>query len=260
LFEVVTPKNFRRSARSMELDPQFTFTTLIDTDDQILSFKRRKRKRLLGTSFKLFSPNERKQLMKAKCDEIKYTANGIQTKLATQDIVVLKNGDIQPVTRIFQDGRFCLRKQRAIFNLRDIAVNLSIVNDHEQDLMDRNRYWCEGFPVQVYSQTSQSWCDGKIEKVFYIEPEDELVVHADKWYSLSYMVNGNCKYKQLPWHSRDIRAVVSAALSQKEKKASCSSFDENSACSDSLLDFGSSPSSATSSVSTASSFRNSIFE
>lgn len=230
----------------------FLFTTLVDTDKDVIPFKRRKRRRAIGTSFKSLSNREKVRLSERACDEVRYTQNGIPTRLCIHDIVILKDGEIEPVVKIFSDGRFCVRKRKVLYFLKDIAINLSHVNTYEQGLLDRNRYWYKKTQVQVYSNTYQDWFDGVIEKVFYIESEDKLVAHPEKWFALSYNVDGMIKYKQLPWHSVSLRA-----LDLVNRMQSC---EDQSLSSDAI---DATPSTITNlSADTAStiSLRNSIFE
>jgi len=188
----------RPRVKPTKISKAFLFTTLVDTDQDVIPFKRRKRRRALGTSFKSLSNREKVRLSERVCDEVRYTQSGIPTRLCIQDIVILKDGEIEPVLKIFSDGRFCVRKLKVLYFLKDIAINLSHVNAYEQELLDRNRYWYQKTQVQVYSNTYQDWFDGVIEKVFYIESEDKLVAHPEKWFALSYNVDGMMKYKQLP--------------------------------------------------------------
>lgn len=211
----------------------FTFTTLVDDDRELVQSRQRKRKRM-GLPFKNISADTRAELKKLQCDEIRYTWKGENSCLSKQDIVILKNGEFGTVSKLFSNGNFIISKQKAIYNLKDISMNISIIYDYEQDLMDRNRYWCEDQAVEVFSQSTQTWCSGKIMKVFHLKTKDPLDVHPEKWYSLSYTIDGKTKYKQLQWHSADLRSVLTIEKTREceDRELSEISYSKSSFSSD----------------------------
>lgn len=107
-----------------------------------------------------------------------------------------------------RNGVFTLGHNPIFYHVQDIYQNLSIINPEEQNLMDRNRFWYKDTKIQVFSRSNSEWCVGRIEKVFYLKSSDPLDAHDTKWYSVSYLSSGKRKYKQLVWHSEDIRAAV----------------------------------------------------
>lgn len=188
-----------------------TFNTLIETDSALeIPAKRRKP---LGVPIESVG---KEKLLKMKkdlvCKQIKYKIRGVIKKLEYQDIVMLKDGQIGPVTKLFKDGHFCFGQTKRFFKLSEIQLNLTIVTPEEQKLLDRNRFWYEGQKVEVYSASTKSWCPGEILRIFHINDQDPLTVHPTKWYQLKYDNGEKWRFKQLIWYSQDIRPSVDSQL------------------------------------------------
>lgn len=176
----------------------FQFSPLIDDDQDIVSESKKRRKKHLGTSIKKLSPKEIARLKDKVCHEVVYLRKGLEARVRLHDIVFLSNGEMGPVTKLFADGLFCIGKRKVLFKLKDIQINISIVQEYEQAMNDRNRFWYASTEVEVFSNSQQRWCPGKIDKVFQLKSEDPLVAHTEKWYSLCYKIKGQTKYKQVP--------------------------------------------------------------
>jgi hypothetical protein len=242
----------------------FEFTPLIDTDQEIVSKPQNSRKKLLGIPITKLTKKEIARLKTKVCHEVIYLRKGLEARVRLHDIVFLSDGEMGPVTKIFADGLFCIGKRKVLFKLKDIAINITLIQDYEQNLNSRNRFWYASTSVEVFSNSQGRWCPGKIEKVFQLKSADPLVAHTEKWYSLSYKINGQTKYKQLPWHSRFLRSPK-AKLNHKFCERRLSSAEAHTdddtttgseiACDDSAhSEFHESPSF------TVSSMHNSIFE
>jgi len=185
------------------------FNCIVDTDTDILhrAGKRkrdRKKKTILGRRFETFTSSELRALNNKACRELQYTIDGEERKLCLHDVIILRNADLGPVTKVFSNGNFCLAKKKVLYSLKDIHINLSIVSESEQSLLDRNRFWYSGTHLEVYSRSRQCWYPGTIDKLFYLKPKDD-VAHPEKWYAVSYHVDGKKQHKQLPWHSDQVR-------------------------------------------------------
>lgn len=247
----------KRSSRA-GADLSALFTTLVADERPLVVVKKGNKCRKIGTKFKRMKPQELLDLkLKETCDQLDYVKNGIPTQLSKEDIVILKDGDMGPVTKIFVDGTFCLASRAVLYQLKDIACNISIIHPYEQQLNDRNRFWYAKTEVEVYSKSRNKWFLGRIDEVFLLKSEDASIVHPEKWFAVSYSVEGKTQYKQLPWSSQDLRpvAVTDIETVPSSANSSCNSDDSilndcESSCSSRSFE----------TATTHSSFRNSCFE
>lgn len=247
----------KRSSRASE-DLSTLFTTLVADEGPLVVVRKGNKYKKIGTKFKRMKPQELLDLkLKETCDQLDYVKNKYPTQLSKEDIVVLKDGDMGPVTKIFVDGTFCLASRAVLYQLKDIACNISIIHPYEQQLNDRNRFWYAKTEVEVYSKSKNKWFLGCIDEVFLLKSEDASIVHPEKWFAVSYSVEGKTQYKQLPWSSQDLRPVAGTDIDTVPSSA-------NSSCNsdDSILNDCESSCSSRSfeTATTHSSFRNSCFE
>lgn len=166
-----------------------------------------RRRRPLGTPLELINKGTLERMKQQMvCKQVKYKIKGVIKKLEYQDIVMLRDGQIGPITKLFKDGHFCFGQTKKLFKLNEIHLNLTVVSPEEQKLLDRNRFWYEGHSIEVFSHSAGVWFPGKIRKIFHIKDKDPLTVHPEKWYQLEYHTGQKMRYKQLIWYSVDIRS------------------------------------------------------
>lgn len=249
----------RKTSSHANEDLSNFFTTLVADEGPLIVVKKGSKHRKVGTKFKRMKPQELMELKrKESCDQLDYVKNKHPTQLSKEDIVVLKDGDMGPVTKIFVDGTFCLASRAVLYQLKDIAYNISIIHPYEQQLNDRNRFWYAKTEVEVYSKSRNKWFLGSIDQVFLLKSKDASIVHPEKWFAVSYSVEGKMQYKQLPWSSRDLRPVAGTDIDTVPSSVNSSACGSD----DSILDDcdGSCSSHSYETATTHSSFRNSCFE
>merc|ERR1719410_709377 len=149
-----------------------------------------------------------------KCEQIEYELrDGSCHTVSLNDVLQMQNGDIGAALALYDNGfilLYDLGQKREICNVFCIKHNLSKVTDREVERNLRRHYWKEGAEVEVFSKSLKTWCKGEIMQIFELKSEDRLVAHTTRWYQLKYYNSAKDTYqfKQLPWNSDYLRAVV----------------------------------------------------